>query len=130
MRILVDTNVLVSAVVFDGSPEKLLKTLVEKNYRVFITTYIEKEFFDIIDLKWKDKADVLRGVFYKMDFSVLKSTDEVLGNLRDPKDIAVLSDALYYHADVILTGDKDFLESGYKTPKMLSVSDMWKIMNE
>lgn len=33
------------------------------------------------------------------------------GQLRDVKDIPVLSDALHHHIDVILTGDKDFLEA-------------------
>ena len=33
-----------------------------------------------------------------------------MGNLRDVKDVPVLSDALYHKMDMILTGDKDFLE--------------------
>lgn len=41
--------------------------------------------------------------------------------MRDAKDIPVLSDALYYQVDVILTGDKDFLEAELDKPIIYSL---------
>ena len=35
-------------------------------------------------------------------------------------DIPVLSDAHFYHADLILTGDKDFLAANLESPLVFS----------
>ncbi|MBR1858404.1 MAG: hypothetical protein IJ797_02780 [Selenomonadaceae bacterium] len=55
-----------------------------------------------------------------MKFIIYPSTDEVLGILRDKKDIPVLSDAIYHNVDILLSGDKYFLESGIRRPKIIS----------
>ena len=43
--------------------------------------------------------------------------------IRDPKDRPILRAALDAHADLLLTGDKDFLESAVVNPKIVSVAD-------
>ena len=46
----------------------------------------------------------------------------VENNLRDPKDRPILRSALNEHADLFLTGDKDFLESAITDPRIISVA--------
>lgn len=43
--------------------------------------------------------------------------------IRDIKDRPILRAALYANADVLLTGDKDFLESGLKHPKIMTAAE-------
>jgi predicted nucleic acid-binding protein len=43
--------------------------------------------------------------------------------IRDPKDRPILRAALEAHADLFLTGDKDFLEANVSNPKIMSVAD-------
>ena len=43
--------------------------------------------------------------------------------IRDPKDRPILRAALDAHADLFLTGDKDFLESSVTDPRIISVSE-------
>ena len=50
------------------------------------------------------------------------------GSLRDPKDIPVLSDALFHQVDVILSGDKDFLEADLEYPLVLSPATMLEFL--
>lgn len=50
------------------------------------------------------------------------------GDLRDKKDIPVLSDALYHNADIIITGDKDFLEAELEKPLILSINMLEKFL--
>lgn len=49
-------------------------------------------------------------------------TDEYLleENIRDVKDRPILRAAINAKADILLTGDKDFLESGLTTPKIMT----------
>lgn len=42
--------------------------------------------------------------------------------IRDPKDRPILRAALNAHADLFLTGDKDFLESAVTDPRVVSVT--------
>ena len=43
--------------------------------------------------------------------------------IRDVKDRPILRAALNTHADLFLTGDKDFLESSVVDPRIISVAD-------
>lgn len=43
--------------------------------------------------------------------------------IRDVKDRPILRAALSLHADLLLTGDKDFLESAVDNPRIISVAD-------
>ena len=47
--------------------------------------------------------------------------------IRDPNDRPLLRAAIKYEADIFLTGDKDFLESGVQNPKIISVSDFLEL---
>ncbi len=43
-------------------------------------------------------------------------------------DRPILRAAIYANADILLTGDKDFLESGLQYPKIVTVSDFVQMM--
>lgn len=43
--------------------------------------------------------------------------------IRDVKDRPILRAALNAKADVLLTGDKDFLESGVTDPKIMTAAE-------
>lgn len=126
MKIMLDTNVLISALIFGGMPKQLIGKLLLMGHDIYVSDYVEKEFLDKINLKWPQKEKDLRKVYQKMNFIHCSSTKDKLGEVRDKKDIPVLSDALYNNIDILLTGDKDFLESEINhpiifSPKMLMV---------
>ena len=50
-----------------------------------------------------------------------ENTSEQL--IRDIKDRSVLRAAVNAGADVLLTGDRDFLESGITSPRIMSASE-------
>ena len=107
MRILIDTNVLISAFVFRGKAGKLLEILFDSNHELLVSEYVDNEFKAKLELKWADKAQKVYLMYHTLPFVFCKSTNEKLGELRDEKDIPVLSDALFHNADIILSGDKD-----------------------
>lgn len=120
MRIMIDTNVLISGLVFRGEASNVLKQLFLSEHKLLVSEYILQEFREKLCEKWPEKAETIYDLFMQMDFEFCKSTTEELGTLRDRKDIPVLSDAIYNQADVILSGDKDFLESDIKMPLIFS----------
>ena len=43
-------------------------------------------------------------------------------------DRPILRAAIYANADILLTGDKDFLESGLQYPRIVTASDFVQMM--
>lgn len=126
MRIMLDTNVLISAFVFGGKVRETLIKLFEANCDIYVSEYVDDEFKRILDEKWTARAEKIYTLYRSMDFVFCSSTSETLGHLRDEKDIPVLSDAIYHGADILLTGDKDFLDADIEKPLILAPSDLFE----
>ena len=124
MKIMLDTNVLISAFVFGGKVRETLFRLFEANCDIYVSEYVDAEFKRILQDKWNDRAEKIYALYRSMDFVFCPSTSEIFGQLRDEKDIPVLSDAIFHGVDILLTGDKDFLEADTETPKIISPSDL------
>lgn len=125
MRILIDTNVLISAFVFGGKAGKLLELLFDSSNELLISEYVDLEFKEKLEMKWPDKAERVYSLYHTLPFLFCKSTAERSGNLRDKKDIPILNDALSLKADIIVSGDKDFLEAGLENPQVFSPSMLY-----
>ena len=120
MKILLDTNVLISAFIFGGQAGRLLNMLFESEHKLYVSDYVDQEFKSKLEDKWPKKADEVYHLYHLMDIKFCESAKEMQGKLRDVKDIPVLSDAIYHQIDVILTGDKDFLEAELEYPLIYS----------
>ena len=129
MKILIDTNVLISALVFRGRPRTLLIRLLEEEQELFVSSYIDQEFRRKLRQKWPDRMERILEVYEEIAFPILESTHETRGELRDANDIPILSDAIYHDIDIILTGDKDFLDAGLVRPKAMSVSMLFDYLD-
>lgn len=129
MKIMLDTNVLISAFVFDGLTGTLLERLWEMDQQLYVSEYIDQEFKTKLEMKWPPKAEKIYQMYHRLNIVFCESTSEILGELRDKKDVPVLSDAIYHKMDVILTGDKDFLESDIEYPLIFSPGMMIDYLN-
>ena len=124
MKIMLDTNVLISALVFGGQAGRLLSLLFDSEHELYVSEYVDSEFKAKLEQKWASKAQKVYILYRKLDIHFCKSTTDVLGELRDVKDIPVLSDARFHNMDLILSGDKDFLEAGLERPLVFSPAMM------
>lgn len=120
MKIMLDTNVLISAFVFGGTTGDIMEVLMESDCELYVSEYVDSEFFDKLKQKWPNQAEKVYKLYRTLDINFCESTDRVLGSLRDQKDIPILSDAIYHEIDILLTGDKDFLEETIEKPLILS----------
>jgi putative PIN family toxin of toxin-antitoxin system len=116
MRSVVDTNVLVSAVIF---PDSVPREAVGKVLHHGVLLLSEDTFNELKEVLFRSKLDryvsqEARALF----LAQLRSAAEfipairIVRECRDPKDDKFLEVALNGRADVIVTGDKDLLRMG------------------
>lgn len=111
MRIVIDTNVVISGTFFGGFPRKVLEAAVYGNVIACATTEIVEEYEEIVDEMIKRKQgtlrkDILAPFIAALDFTDIKSRIEIC---RDPDDDKFISCAVDAKALYIVSGDKDLL---------------------
>ena len=93
-----------------------------------ISDQVVDELKRVFNRKFPHRADELDSFLASMSSAVeIVATPEAEeapeGDVRDPKDRPILRAAIHARADVLLTGDKDFLESGISDPAIMTAAD-------
>ena len=111
MRVVLDTNVLVSALNFRGSiPRRLLELVLRGDLQLVTSPRLLDELNEVLteDLGWdRPQALMVRRQFE--DLAELVTPSNVPRVCRDPDDDEVLAAAVAGGAEVVITGDKDLL---------------------
>jgi putative PIN family toxin of toxin-antitoxin system len=134
VKVVIDTNIVVSAALKDRLPEELILFIVGHSEFEWIgTTEIVKEYNSVLSRtklglpqetiqKWADTFE--RRV-------VLVEADKVIDFPRDQKDAKFIACALSSNAEYLITGDKDF-EDAYKmgVTTVISVAEFKRLVIE
>ena len=114
MRIVVDTNVIVSALVFGGLPRRIFE-LVEGGYcELFYAAEIQEETRRVLRDKFgwdEDRLDRYLRTLWSLGKRVVLR-HRVNAVREDPDDNRILECALAADADVIVSGDRHLLKLG------------------
>lgn len=129
MRVLIDTNVLISAALSaNGIPFRAyVKAVSYPNHRLICEQNVD-EMKRIFNKKFPNRLASL-DKFLSVALLTLKlvpiPTEENISEaqIRDVNDRPILRAAIEAKADVLLTGDKDFLESGVKNPMIMTPAE-------
>ncbi len=126
MRIVIDTNVIVSALFFGGKPRALLELVATGHLDIFVTQEILAEYKATIDyLLEKYHGHQLPSFLpeFKKVASVIESSSRVRV-CRDPDDNKFIECALDGQCSYIVSGDKDLLDiERFKNIRIILVSE-------
>ncbi len=114
MKILIDTNVLISALLKDGQPENaILWVLEQAEWEWFASPSIMQEYQEVLRRKkFRFPAPLVQHWSKLLNDSVnIIVPDIQIDFPRDRKDAKFLECAKASCADVFITGDKDFSEA-------------------
>ena len=129
MKIMLDTNIIISAALFpNGRAAQAFFKALQSPYQPLVCDYVVDELHRKFRDKFPNRLTELEAFLYNaLSFIRLVPTPveavSVEQSIRDPKDRPILRAALAAHADLFLTGDKDFLESSVSDPRIISVPD-------
>ena len=124
---MVDTNILLSALVFGSARMATILERVAEDYTMVICTYIVDEFRKVVAEKSPKHNAAVDAFFSKFPFELVYTPawQTNMPQLRDEKDKPILAAAILADVDMIITGDKDFLESEIERPEIISHTDFW-----
>lgn len=122
MRILVDTNILFSALLFPHSkPAQALLYAVDHHEIVLCDRNIT-ELRDILKRKAPKYLPDAEVLIAELPYELIPAVDHAEKLIRDAKDQPILNAAIVADVDAILTGDKDFLSLEMEHPRCLTVA--------
>ena len=126
INVLLDTNILVSAILNNyGVPYQAYKKAVEPPYQGLICEQSLEELRKVFNRKFPDKIQALERfiastllVVEVVPVPVSSYPDE--DEIRDIDDRPILRAAIKASADILISGDKDFLESSVINPRIMT----------
>jgi putative PIN family toxin of toxin-antitoxin system len=127
MRILVDTNILISAILFPHSKVAQALLYVTEHHELVICDRNIYELREVLKRKKPDKLPDAEVLLAELSYELIPAVYHAVKLIRDVKDLPILNAAIIAGVDVILTGDKDFLCLELTHPKCINVVNFLKL---
>jgi putative PIN family toxin of toxin-antitoxin system len=110
VRVVFDTNVLISALVFGGLPRALLIRVFRGEVTLVTSSVLLNELEEVLVVRFAHDASLARTVRAEIELlAEVVEAPELARVARDRDDDAVLAAAIAGKASAIVTGDRDLL---------------------
>ena len=116
MKVVIDTNVWLSALLWGGQPSLIIQLIEQKQIQAISSENILTELTDILQKpKLQKRLDRLKitadavVIIAKRLMTLVVIEEVIIPELRDPKDQMVLATAISGDAQIVISGDKDLL---------------------
>ena len=130
MRVMLDTNILISAVVFRSKPMNGIINLLAEKYSLVLCSYIIDELHDVVNEKFENKKNDLEKFLLELPFELIYTPQSLpkhnLFTISDSDDEKILYSAILADVDVLVTGDKDYDEVDIECPEILTPAEFLK----
>lgn len=134
MRVFVDTNIIVSSVLFPHGKVASVFSYIVKTHDVIIASYAIKECELVFDRKFPDKKGCLRKFLDTLTFDFFETPHKInpkkYPQIRDSKDLPILVSAILSDADILLTGDKDFEDIQINKPLIFTPNQYFDLLKK
>jgi len=125
MRVMIDTNVIVSAIYnLNSKPASVLRHVCQ-NYEFVLCDYVVAECYDVIMRKFPQHTAAFNKLLATLGYELVAAPREGIP-MPDPKDSPILNAAIIADVDIIISGDKHFLSLDMERPRVLSPSDYFE----
>ena len=127
LRVVLDTNILVSAFFWEGNERKILLKCKKRKLDSIISLEILNELEKVLKMKFKVPENKIRD--YSKEILYFSEIVFPLGELdivkEDPTDNIILETALIGKANILVTGNKHLLKlKKFKNIKILQTKDV------
>ena len=121
MRVMLDTNVLISALLFPSNKMDEIINFISSEHDLILSSFVVDELKAVVASKFPSKTETIDMLLANMDYELVCTPDIIpkgLFKIRDEKDYPVLYTAIVGNTDVLITGDKDFADVDISRPEI------------
>lgn len=112
MRIFVDSNVLISAILSKSSLSSILLRIIIEKHRLLICSFSILEISKVLERKFPNQLRYWDDFLTSLDFELIYTPDDSSSfnspDIRDPEDLPIIISLLIAKPDIFITGDSDF----------------------
>lgn len=119
MRIVLDTNVVISALLWGGTPYRLIQAAAEGSLTLCTSKVLIAELREVLDREYlrarlgRHSRSLEQAISFYAELTISVSAVDVPRVVpADPDDDEVIAAAIDAKADLIVTGDRDLLSVG------------------
>ena len=127
MRIMTDTNILVSAILFPNSIAKKVLERILIEHQLALCSYIIYELHQVFERKFRNKIDILEQFLLELSFELIYTPKKIepseYPSIRDKNDLPILVSAILSDIDIFITGDEDFHTVDIDKPQIITLKD-------
>ena len=129
-KVVVDTNVFLSGILFGGNPKKVITSWLAKKYILCISPELKAEIINKLRLKFDLSLQTIEIIEDALDLNSEKYIPRKKVYLcRDPQDNFLLELAQESRANYLISGDKLVLEiKQYKSTKIITPKEFLLIL--
>lgn len=121
MRVMLDTNVFISALLFPSKNMNRLIECISTNHELVLSSFVVDELKAVIETKFSSEVFVIDELLMKMNYEFVFTPDFIdlaLSEIRDLNDYPVLYTAMIEDIDVLVAEDKDFADVVVERPRI------------
>ncbi len=127
MRIMLDTNILVSIIFFPSRVTRDFTRQVGIGNRIVLCDYVIEELRLVVNRKFPERKNVLEQFFYELPFELVYTPKDLnledFPAIRDYKDTPILATAILENIDILITGDKDLRVVETEYPEIMTMGE-------
>ena len=124
MRIMIDTNVIISTILFPKSQLSQVIRSVTEDHTLVLCSHIIEELHQIFKRKFRAKSHLLDNFLSKLAYELVYTPADINSanypDIRDKEDLPIIVSAFLSEIDILVTGDKDFFEVDIDKPEIIT----------
>lgn len=126
MRLFLDTNIVISAILFpDSLVGGFVRNAVERHTIVF-SSHVIDELYKVFELKFKKHLTDLEAFLTDFSYDLVHTPRNLnpkkYPQVRDPDDLPIIASAMLGDCDYLITGDKDILAVELERPRIVTAA--------
>lgn len=113
IRVFIDTNILISGIIFKGNEHKILNLCIKKKINLLLSEYVIKEAHRVFSKKFPEHLYLLKNTLDILNYELIKipKKEEIKKHTyltKDITDLPIVISAINAKPDYFISGDKDF----------------------
>lgn len=129
MRVMLDTNILLSALLFPSEGMNDFMRCIFEEHRLVLCSFVVDGLHSVVRRKFPTKTHAIDKFLSATGYELVYTPKEIrqgLFTIRDTKDYPVLYTAIAEDVDILVTGDKDFDGVDIDHPEIMTPSEFIK----